>query len=151
MCNINIDGVTITLTKEQLKQIEAQKQRKIRVEDINSIEDAENILKDTTFHTKYKENQFIRKKDWTMYQIETIAKACNFIDNGFKEWLITQGECQYYPYFQHKPSVGWVYYHCDNYVVNGFGVVAYFKNSKTAKLIASKFIHLYKEILPKFD
>jgi len=79
------ENVTITLTEKQLKEITKQI-NKFTVNDINDIQDAERILENCVNHTKYVEAQFVRKKDWIAYQLETVIKASNFIDNNYQEW-----------------------------------------------------------------
>ena len=148
MCKIDINGVKITLTKEQLAQIDQQRANKpITIDDINSIEDAEKVLEGQSFHLKYTKEDFCRHKDWINYQLETLAKAINFIYNGKKEWKLKIGNNLYYPCFKIS-SFGWVYndYYYD--FDSSFGVVAYFKNVELAKNFGEKFIHLYREILP---
>lgn len=149
MCEIDINGVKITLTKEQLVQIDKQRANKpITVDDINSIEDAEKVLEGQSFHSKYTKEDFCRHKDWVNYQLETLAKAINFIYNGRKEWKLKTGNNFYYPYFR-LASGGWVYCFYSYFSVDSFGVVAYFPSEKLALNFGKKFIHLYREILPK--
>lgn len=152
MCEIDINGVKITLTKEQLAQIDKQRTNKaITTDDINTIEDAEKVLEGQPFHTKYEEKDFCRYKDWVSYQLETLAKAINFIYNGRKEWNFKEGNFSYFPYFN-LASGGWVYYGGSDYCcVSSAGVVAYFPSQELAENFGKKFIHLYREILPKIN
>ena len=162
MCKIDINGVKITLTKKQLAQIDQQRANKpITIDDINSIEDAEKVLEEQPFHLKYTKENFCRHKDWVNYQLETLAKAINFIYNGRKEWKLKIGEAAlttaketlkekndfYYPYFRFS-SGGWVCYGYHYYFVDSVGVVAFFPLGKLAENFGKKFIHLYREILP---
>lgn len=154
MCDIKVDGVTITLTKDQLKQIDKQRALAPKtVEDINSVQDAEEILKACKTHTKYVESQFVRMRDWVNYQLETIIKAANFIDNGNKEWIPNffnnSNEYKHYPYFR-KENSGWVlysvfYYRYFSFLGSGF----YFKKESSARLIANKHLVLYNKYLPE--
>ncbi len=120
------------------------------IEDINNIDDAEQVLKDCKNHTQYLESRFVRKKDWISYQLETIIKACNFIDNNFKEWnadFNNRNLTKYYPYFE-KASSGWLLhlvYHY-GYIAYGAGVF-YYKERNTANIISKKFIDLYNQYL----
>ena len=150
MCEININGVNITLTKEQLAQIDKQRNKEITIDNINSIEDAEKVLEGQSFHIKYTKKQFCRHKDWVNYQLETLAKAINFLDNEKKEYILTKNS--YYPYFTHDETQGgWVFYISGNYCYcYSYAAAAYFKTKKEAINFGKKFIHLYKEILPKF-
>ena len=73
-------------------------------EDVKNINIAEEVLKDCCKdeHIQYFENQFIRKRDWVAYKLETMIKAVNFIANGNKIWLKNWGnsnEYYYTPYF----------------------------------------------------
>lgn len=151
MCEIDINGVKITLTKEQLAQIDQQRATKpITIDDIDSIEDAEKVLEGQPFHLKYTEKEFCRYKDWVNYQLETLAKAINFIYNGRKEWNFKKGNFSYFPYFN-IASGGCVYY-CYRYHFDlSGGVVAYFPSEKLAENFGKKFTHLYREILPKIN
>ena len=148
MCKIDINGVKITLTKKQLAQIDQQRANKpITIDDINSIEDAEKVLEEQPFHLKYTKENFCRHKDWVNYQLETLAKAINFIYNGRKEWKLKIGNNFYYPYFRFS-SGGWVCGGCLYDFDFSVGVFAFFPLGKLAENFGKKFIHLYREILP---
>ncbi len=120
------------------------------VNDINNIEDAERVLKNCKNHIQYLESQFVRKRDWITYQLETIIKAANFLDNDSEEWVADFNKrtiSKYYPYFE-KVSSSWSvcgvngYYFCPS----GAGVF-YYKERNTANLISKKFISLYNQYL----
>ena len=67
-----------------------------------------------------------------------------------KEYILTKNS--YYPYFTHDETQGgWVFYISGNYCYcYSYAAAAYFKTKKEAINFGKKFIHLYKEILPKF-
>jgi hypothetical protein len=122
--------VTITLTKEQLEQINKQQSiKRLNVEDVNSIEDAELVLKDCIGHVKYDSSQFCRAKDWINYQLETIIKAVNYIDNGYKLYIPdfdNSNIIKYTPFFK-KTNSGWLL-HCvsSHHFCSYFSVGLYF-------------------------
>ena len=147
--NIDINGVKITLTQEQLKEISKQTDKeKLKVKDITSIEIAEKVLKDCRSHTKFYQGDFIRTKDWISYQLETIIKAVNYIDNNYQEWIPdfdNSNEYKYIPYFDKKIS-GWVLFlvrcRCSvSYCQVGF----YYKVRESAEIISKLYNKLYDE------
>lgn len=148
---INIEGVNITLTQDQLNQIDKQRTVKLpKVEDIDSIDIAEDILKNCTEHTKYFSSDFKRQKDWISYQLETIIKAANFIDNGYKLYIPDFNNTdisKYIPYFK-KSDFSWLLYYVNSYGYSSYcSVGLYFKVEVTANLIAKKHIKLYNQYL----
>lgn len=148
---INIEGVKIVLTQDQLNQIDKQRIEKLpKVEDINSIDVAEDILKNCIKHTKYFSSEFKRQKDWIKYQLETIIKAANFIDNGYKLYTPNFNNndiLNYLPYFK-KSSSDWLLYCINGYSYGSTcSVGLYFKVEDTASLISKKHIELYIQYL----
>ena len=146
--DINVNGVKITLTKDQLEEI-ARQTAKHKVEEIDSIKDAEKVLEGSG-HTKYVESQFTRQKDWLSYQLETIIKAVNFIDNGNQIWkpdFTNSSIYKYIPWLQRKSS-GWVVFAGVDVCVSASGcpLWLYFKDRKTAELIVNKFLNLYNQV-----
>lgn len=145
---IDINGVSITLTKEQLAEIAKQTSKKYTLDDLNSIEDAEKILENCNFHTKYRKSQFVRMKDWYEYQLETIIKAANYIDNNYQEWKAdfdNKNISKYINYLE-KTSSGWVMGYVYDLYYGSFGpVFLYYKERNTAKLIFKRFSTLYNK------
>lgn len=147
----NIEGkeVQITLTKEQLAEIAKQTLNCLTIDDIDSIKEAEKILKDCKEHIQYLESQFPRMKDWINYQLETIIKAVNFIDNDYKYWEpnFNDSSYKYMPYFK-KESSYWVVSHVGFYYgFSYFSVGFYFKKKESANIISNRFITLYNKWL----
>lgn len=58
-----------------------------------------------------------------------------------------KNEYKYYPYFEFRAHVGWVFCLCRRYYCVSFGSVAYFKNSNLAIFAGKIFIEDYKEFL----
>lgn len=148
---INVEGVKIVLTQDQLNQIDKQRIEKLpKVEDINSIDVAEDILKNCIKHTKYFSSDFKRQKDWINYQLETIIKAANFIDNGYKLYTPNFNNnyiLNYLPYFK-KSGSDWLLYCISAYNYSSTcSVGLYFKVEDTASLISKKHIELYNQYL----
>jgi hypothetical protein len=145
--DIDVNGVKITLTKEQLQEIAIQT-AKHKVEDIDGIKDAEKVLEGSG-HTKYTESQFIREKDWLSYQLETIIKAVNFINNDNKIWtpdFTNSSIYKYLPWLERKSS-GWVVYGVGGFrSFSGCPLWLYFKDKKSAELIVNKFLSLYSKV-----
>lgn len=148
---INVEGVKIVLTQDQLNQIDKQRTAKLpKIEDIDSIDIAEDILKNCVEHTKYFSSDFKRQKDWINYQLETIIKATNFIDNGYKLYtpdFDNSSIWKYIPYFK-KSGSGCLLHCVSSYsCISSFSVGLYFKVEATASLIAKKHIKLYNQYL----
>ncbi len=142
--DINVNGVNITLTKEQLAEIARQTEKKATINDINSYEDACKILSRTPNYTL----QFINRKYFIQHILETIIEAANFIDNDYKKWKADFTDTnifKYLPRFE-RISSGWVlagvFVHC-YYADAGSGFGFYYMKESTAKLIANKFIKEY--------
>lgn len=135
---IDINSVQITLTKDQLKEINKQLDKNKTIEDINSYEDALEIL-----------DEEAKKNPSPTDKLLTIIKAVNYIDNGNKKWKpnFNGNSYNYYPYFK-ESNTGWVLGGCD---FSGWGTAMgfgyYFKVENSAKLIAKKHIFLYNEWL----
>lgn len=142
--------ITITLTDKQLKEIREQTIDKYTIEMIDNISNAEKVLESLKSHKKCNKSDFTRVKDWILYQLETIIKASNYIDNDYKEWLPNFKDISTYKYLPHfnRKTIGWSLY--DVYIFSSYSycpVALYYKNEKTSKLIVNKFILLYNEYL----
>ena len=138
---ITIDnGVTITLTEEQLAEINRQQNKITRVEDINNYEDACKVLSIKPEASPSASNI-----------IKTIVAAANFLDNNRNIWREDwdkHSKYKYYPVFERRAG-GWVvsclrYYYCF-VAVAGFG--SHFKQEKTCLLIVNKFLDLWLEYM----
>ncbi len=148
--NINYQGkeISITLTDQQIKEIHLKLSNRLTIEELNTIEDAEKVLKDCIEHTNYLKSSFLRQKDWNRYCIETICKAANFIDNDYKNWkpdFSNENERKHYPIFRND-GLGLVFYcsYCHDCYFNG--PVAYYKNDNTCILISKKLTNLYNSL-----
>lgn len=134
---LDINGVKITLTQDQLQEIARQTSGIRTIEEINGYEDACKVLSETP-----ESNPSIWKK------INTIARAMNFIENGFKVWkpnFKDTNERKHYPYHEMKSSgLVFRYSHCC-YGCPG-GQVAFYKTERASNLGGTKFLHLYKEL-----
>lgn len=147
-----VDGkdVTITLTKEQLAEIAKQTSNIKTIDSINSLEDAEEILKDNKNHIQYNKTQFVREKDWFAYVLETIIKASNFLDNNNQEWIpdFNDRNTPKYINWLKKTSTGSVLIGVDDvYYGSAYPVWLYFKKQETAKIIYNKFKKEYDNYL----
>jgi len=134
---LDINGVKITLTQDQLQEIARQTGGIRIIEEINSYEDACKVLSETP-----ETNPSIWKR------INTIARAMNFIENGFKVWkpnFKDTNERKYYPIHEMKSS-GLVFNASDFRCGFSYGQVAFYKTDKASNLSGTKFLHLYKEL-----
>lgn len=152
--NTNIDGkdIVITLSKEQLKDIQKQLDNKITIDDISTNDYQTNfniaykLLKENNclvISDEYNTNSYI-------YKLLTIIKAANFIDNDYKEWIadFNNNEYKFIPYWKKKSS-GWslctvssVSYFCSTCSVG-----LYYKSENTAKLLVERLDILYQKYL----
>lgn len=139
--DINVNGVNITLTKDQLDQIGKQLNKRKTVDDINSYEDACDILGDRNYSDKISVEE----------KLKTIIKAVNYLDNNSKEWkpdFTNNNEYKYIPYFQYKNGSGWLVYYVYAYCSFSYAPVwLYFKSRSTAEKIANKFIVYYNNYI----
>lgn len=134
---LDINGVKITLTQEQLQEIAKQTSGIRTIEEINGYEDACKVLSETP-----ETNPSIWKR------INTIARAMNFIENGFKVWkpnFKDTNERKYYPIHEMKSS-GLVFFCSTCSYCYTAGQVAFYKTDKASNLSGTKFLHLYKEL-----
>jgi len=140
---IDINGVSITLTQQQLNEISRQTSNKLTVNNIN-YESAKKLLEDYNVNPNPK--GFYNDK---LLEIITIIKAVNFIDNDYKEWIpyFNTNSFKYYPWFEKKGSV-WAFGYVDDQTYGSFCSVGFcFKKENSAEIIANRFINDYNEIL----
>ena len=81
-------------------------------------------------------------------KIQLIAEVLN---EGWKA-KFGIGQNNYYPWFEKKASIGWVYYtyRYGSDVSGAGGVVAYFKNAELAKYAGTQFIAQYEQLLDNY-
>ena len=133
---IDVNGVSITLTKEQLEEIKKQTS-KPKIEDINSYIDACDIL-----------NQNVNSKASITEQIQTIAKAFNYIDNGYKHFKFdfeNKNEYKYYPIYENTKN-GLVFSLSTYYRYSYHGTVAFFISKKSSDIFGIKFKYFYQQL-----
>lgn len=142
---IDINGVSITLTKEQLSEIAKQTSKQITADSI-TYESAKKLLEDNNIDP---DPNILYRRD--MLKLITIIKAINFIDNGNKEWIIdfdNRNQTKYYPWFEKKSS-GWLLYTVgvSSYSSDVPAGLFYCKRN-TAKIISKRYLNtLYKTYL----
>lgn len=133
MCTINIQGVNITLTKDQLDQIDKQRGSITTYTQIVSHEDACKVL-----NIPFIENSSI------ITQLRDICKAINsFItikNPKFPDWK-DKNQRKHKPWIEFAGS-GWVYRYSYCCVDSADGSVVYFKNEETSKYFGNTFIKL---------
>jgi hypothetical protein len=144
--DVDVNGVKITLTQDQLDEISRQTRKKRTVKDITDYEVACDIISRKPDYRL----QEISNKYWAEHVLETMIEAANYIDNGFKRWtpdFEDTNEYKYIPYFEKNRS-GWVasgVLYC--FYGSEFSVGLYFKKEETAKLFMKTFINTYKVYL----
>ncbi|HLB42756.1 MAG TPA: hypothetical protein VJN02_07925 [Gammaproteobacteria bacterium] len=143
MCkaNVTVDGkeISITLTKEQIEDINRQSSIITDFTQIKSYEDACKVLNI---------NDRVEPTSTTV-MIKTICRAINkLIDNNtnFPDYC-NHNERKWYPYFN-ITSGGWVGFG-GSYCHGGssFGVVAVFKTETASNYMGETFIYLYEDLI----
>lgn len=130
---INVDGVSITLTKKQLESINNQKVKFKSYKDITTFELACEYLKKDP--TKYKSS---------FKKIKIIVKALNKLSGFITEWEIIN---QYYPYFKiNNGSFVFANFNSNRGVIY-FPSTLYVSSSEEAIFLGEKFTDLYKDYL----
>lgn len=135
---IEINGVTITLSEDQLKEIDRQRNTITHYTQIKSYEDACKVLNKTP---KSKED-FEDLTDWLSHKLKNITKAVNsliIIDDIFPDFS-NQSQKKWYN-FLIKEASGWVigsitYYYC-HYAFGSFG---YNKTKESCEYIGKTFL-----------
>lgn len=145
---IDINGVSITLTKEQLKEINKQISNTPTIETI-TLEDALEIVGKNRNY--YNDCEFEDKQDEANSKLKVLIKAVNYLDNNNKEWKANFNDSnisKYIPYAKKGSLGGWVFIGvgsccCDSYCSVGF----YFKERNSAEIIFKRFNKLYNDFL----
>lgn len=135
----NVNGVTITLTKEQIEEIHKQT-CKFKVEDINGYEDACEIL-----------SEKVNSSASSFDKMNTIIRAANFIDNGNKIWkpdFMDTKQRKYYPYYEVKSNH--LVFDGSLFSYFAYGQVCFYLKEETSTYIGKKFINLYQEIHDRY-
>ena len=142
---IEVSGVKITLTKDQLAEIAKQQKRVKSSSDIHSYPDACEVL-GTTPKTR---DDFNTDAEWFTHRLFTKIEAANFLDNDSKKWEpdFTNNSSKFIPYFERKSS-GWVVIVVCAFHLRSYGPVAlYFKVRKTAEIFAERFLPTYNKYI----
>ncbi len=133
--NIDINGVSITLTKEQLEKIskELEIKKYTHYTDIKSLEDAVNFTQATFAGQK------IDESSPTIFKIQTISKAINLLNN-------IKPKYNHYPYFE-KNSNGVVGFRFSfvGYCVST-GQVAFLKCEESSNYMGRTFFKYYQDL-----
>jgi hypothetical protein len=123
------NGIVITLTDEQLKEIKSQlKETKyIHFTNIKSVEDAVDYLQ-------------LKEIPVTTYdKIKVVQKAINQLDSS-------EGNKIWYPYFEKSPN-SLVGFGSSNYYCNTFdSQVALFKSENGSNYMGKTFFNLYQDL-----
>lgn len=143
---IDINGVKITLTKDQLDEISRQTKKYKTINDVNDIIDACEVLNVDLLCRRTGETE----DEWEGRQLQLIIRAANFIDNNYKEWtpdFTNTSEYKYIPYFERKKS-GWVLVSVSGDFFRSLCPVwFYFKSRETTKVIVKRFIDKYNKYI----
>jgi hypothetical protein len=158
MSKININGVTITLTPEQLEEINKQQNKKITsFYDIKSYKDACEVL--NIPQTNYL--RFPNEFEWNIHIIRTVGRAINsLIEIETKNTKFPDlfpdfkniDQKKYYPYFCYKEE-NWLVYSGSAYVIVSSrycGHVAFFKTEEASVYAGNQFVSIYKLIAENY-
>lgn len=144
--NIKINGVNITLTKEQLKEIAKQTSNKYTLDDLISYEKACEIINVRVRLV----TEFYDFEEWYLEQIKIIIRAANYIDNNNQLWKpkFNNTQSNYLPWLE-KTISGWrlfsSYYCSDS--SHGGPAYLFYKEESTCKLIYNRFSELYSNMI----
>lgn len=141
--NIEVNGVKITLTDDQLAEIAKQTSKKVKVEDLDYSLACKVLNKRERNRSDYNEEQ-----EYLTHVLLTIIKAANYIDNGNKEWKpdFSESSRNYIPYLK-KKTFSWVLYSVDCYAsYSRCPLGFYYKIKKTAEIIVKKQLDLYNKV-----
>ena len=138
MCKIKIDGVNITLTKEQLQEIDKQRNIKRDYKSIDSIEAACEYLNIDEIPKSASE------------QIKLIARAINNLINdekfpNFKD----ENQKKWYPYYR-ITSGSLVFDGSSFHCCISDGQVAFTKNQESSNYLGTHFIKLYEQLIKEY-
>lgn len=145
--NIDINGVSITLTNEQLQYINKKlnkSKRYIHYTDIKSLEDAINLLESINMDIHN-----VNEYSFAFLKLSIIIKAINIlIDNdvNFPSWC-NENQKKHYPIFKINND-GVVCFYSSTYYCNGAnGLVGFYKSEEASKYAAITFIKEYSELI----
>ena len=138
--DIKVNGVNITLTKDQLKEIDRQVKGIRTISDIVDYQSALEILG---------EDRDYSSKISPLHKLLTMIRAANYLDNGKKPWkadFTQQSVAKFIVYLERKHS-GWVAISvggcdCASLCPVGF----YFKERATAEHFMKEHLNLYNEV-----
>lgn len=142
---IEIQGVKITLTKEQLAEI--AKQQKQDIFTATTYEEVckrlkQGLVTDEDFNEDLDKNTI--KKLIAFAKIKQLEEYFN--ENWKPNWNDIN-EYKYYPYFKYN-SGGGVGFNCSSYCCNSFfGQPGIYKTIKISDFIGKYFINIYKDLL----
>jgi len=135
MTKITVDGVLITLTPDQLRQIDEQRGKITKFHQVDSYDKACKVL------------SIIPNPDDTVSnKIKTIARAINILieDRTFPDWR--KEGVKWYPYFQLAVGRRLVFRSSDYGDHYFYGLVAYLKTQEASDYMGKTFTHLYEEL-----
>lgn len=146
---INGKDISIVLTKEQIDSIKKQTEDKPTVNGILNIDDAHQFLRrygKEMHHIQFTESNFCRNEDWIRYQLFTIIKVLNYIENGYEKWNSEfDSKLNYLPYFKKDSDGVWSVHDCDDFSYFSYAPLSsYYISSKLAINSGKKLIELYQ-------
>ena len=141
---IDVGGVSITLTKEQLDYIDVQKRRSRPImERINTFDD---IIAESGKPASYFTDSNLSKDEIGYRKVKAI---CFVLNEGWIADFKNKNQKKWYPYFDASSSfgfsgTGFVYWFTST---GGGSRLCSLKNEELAKFVGTKFIKEYKEWL----
>lgn len=128
MYKINIDGVSIILTKEQLEEIRKQT--------------SENIFTATAYKEVCRRLKVKEDKN----PFNKVKHLEQYFNQGWKPCWRNKNEYKYYPYYTLLDSGGLVFASSDAGRCGFFGSVGFFKTKEISDFVGRNFINIYEEI-----
>ncbi len=139
MYKIEVNGVSIVLTPEQLAQIDKQRSHITYFTQIDSYETACKVL-----------NKEIDEKADCVTKLRIISKAINsliIVNDKFPNWK-NNNQKKYYPIFTSAGGSDGLVFDVSRYC-HGYSnsAVGFFKLEEASNYMGKTFLHLYKEML----
>lgn len=147
MCKIEINGVKITLTEEQLKAIDYQRNNKIDIFSVTTYKDVCKYLKEKelTFKdfAKFSGSIEDNEKLLAFAKIKQLEKFFN--QDWIKDWS-NKSQYKWYPYFTINVSGCLVFLDCTYYSDSCIGQVGFYQSKEVTKHIGTYFVDIYEKL-----
>lgn len=144
---IDTNGVKITLTEAQLKEIDAQlNETKLpKLKDLKTFEQACKVEGKDPNHGYFYANGLLSEKEAARRRLEVVIAAANKIVNNGKPWAPdwdNKNQPKYFNYFR-KVDGRWAFSRSDYYYSSYDGQVGCYQNREAAEHVGKQFLDLY--------